>query len=305
MPAYEETQHNSAPLGDMHKAHNWEYANATARNAATGFVAGDVGKLARQTDDNTLWMLTATTPTWAKQSARVAADLSDFDTQVRANRLDQMAAPTGSVAMNNQKITDLATPATGTDAATKQYVDDNAGVVDVLMQGQGGGGAFNTTTKTALLDNLHEGSNVLAGGRAVNERYTLDAYGYFTTGAANSDITVEFAATNSQESFVGTRAVTLPLNQTDYTAGWHLHVFGQAESLIGDAGGGISTIGMYWFAELQLDGALPVIIAFDDAKAFDKDTTLTLQFSVQWTTASEDNDFTMLNGVMTLDATTV
>jgi hypothetical protein len=36
--------------------------------ADTGFVATDVGKLARKTDDNTLWMLTATTPTWQAQS---------------------------------------------------------------------------------------------------------------------------------------------------------------------------------------------------------------------------------------------
>lgn len=48
----------------VHRAHRWEYANAAARLAATGFVADDVGKLARQTDNNSLWMLTVTTPTW-------------------------------------------------------------------------------------------------------------------------------------------------------------------------------------------------------------------------------------------------
>lgn len=56
--------HRHAALGDRHAAHNWEYANAAARTAATDFTSGDVGKLARQLDDNTLWMLTATTPTW-------------------------------------------------------------------------------------------------------------------------------------------------------------------------------------------------------------------------------------------------
>lgn len=56
---------------------------------------------------------------------QTAATISDFDTQVRTNRLDQMTAPTGSVSMNNQKITNLLAPSTGTDAANKQYVDDS------------------------------------------------------------------------------------------------------------------------------------------------------------------------------------
>jgi len=37
--------------------------------AATGFVAADLTKLALQTDDNTLWILTTTTPTWASVGA--------------------------------------------------------------------------------------------------------------------------------------------------------------------------------------------------------------------------------------------
>jgi hypothetical protein len=54
---------------------------------------------------------------------QTASTISDFDTQVRTNRLDQMAAPTGSVSLNSQKITNLATPTDNTDASTKAYVD--------------------------------------------------------------------------------------------------------------------------------------------------------------------------------------
>jgi hypothetical protein len=63
--------------------------------------------------------------------ALVAADIpsiahtkiSDFDTGVRTNRLDQMTAPTGSVSFNSQNITNVADPVNAQDAATKGFVE--------------------------------------------------------------------------------------------------------------------------------------------------------------------------------------
>jgi len=52
-----------------------------------------------------------------------ASKISDFDTQVRTSRLDQLAIPTASVSLNSQKITNLAEPTGPSDAATKNYVD--------------------------------------------------------------------------------------------------------------------------------------------------------------------------------------
>ncbi|MGI9143332.1 MAG: hypothetical protein ACR2IJ_09120 [Fluviibacter sp.] len=52
-----------------------------------------------------------------------ANKISDFDTQVRTSRLDQMAAPTAAVGFNNQKASGLADPVSAQDAATKNYVD--------------------------------------------------------------------------------------------------------------------------------------------------------------------------------------
>jgi hypothetical protein len=43
----------------------WTYSDAAARIAATGFVASDIGKIARQSDDNTYWELTDIALTWA------------------------------------------------------------------------------------------------------------------------------------------------------------------------------------------------------------------------------------------------
>lgn len=56
--------HNDSALGGIHIVHNWEYADATARTGATGFAAGDVGKVAWQLDNNSFWVLATTAPTW-------------------------------------------------------------------------------------------------------------------------------------------------------------------------------------------------------------------------------------------------
>lgn len=60
-----------------------------------------------------------------------ASKISDFDTQVRTNRLDQMAAPTNPVSFNAQLITNVADPLSAQDAATKSYVDTVAQGLDV------------------------------------------------------------------------------------------------------------------------------------------------------------------------------
>ena len=53
-----------------------------------------------------------------------SSKISDFDTQVRTSRLDQMANPTASVSLNSQKLTSVADPTAAQDAATKAYVDN-------------------------------------------------------------------------------------------------------------------------------------------------------------------------------------
>ena len=70
---------------------------------------------------------------------QLAATVSDFDTQVRTSRLDQMAAPTGSVSANSQKITNLATATTSTDAINKDYVDSKIGAVSGIASLDSGG----------------------------------------------------------------------------------------------------------------------------------------------------------------------
>jgi hypothetical protein len=62
---------------------------------------------------------------------QLAATISNFDTQVRTSRLDQMAVPTAAVALGAQKITGLADGTASTDAVTKQQLDAVASGLDV------------------------------------------------------------------------------------------------------------------------------------------------------------------------------
>jgi hypothetical protein len=99
---------------------------------------------------------------------QLASTVSDFDTQVRTSRLDQMAAPTGSLSVNSQKITSLATPTVNTDAATKAYVDTK--VADLVNSAPG------------TLDTLGEIATAISAGGTVFDAMVLKA-GSTMTGA--------------------------------------------------------------------------------------------------------------------------
>jgi len=63
------TEHGNLGYAEQHVVHFKEYANKTAREAASGLVIGDDHKVALQTDDHSLWILTAYGgPTWVSVS---------------------------------------------------------------------------------------------------------------------------------------------------------------------------------------------------------------------------------------------
>jgi hypothetical protein len=70
---------------------------------------------------------------------QTASTISDFNTAVRTNRLDQMAAPTAAVPLNAQKITGLADPTNAQDAVTLNYITTQKGAVNGLAELDGSG----------------------------------------------------------------------------------------------------------------------------------------------------------------------
>jgi len=99
---------------------------------------------------------------------QTASTISDFNTAVRTNRLDQMAAPTGSVSLNSQKVTSLATPTDNADAATKLYVDTK--VADLV------------NSAPSTLDTLGEIATAIQAGGTVYDSFVLKS-GSTMTGA--------------------------------------------------------------------------------------------------------------------------
>ena len=127
-----ETGRNISATGDI----SWSVssfdgtadATATATLANSGITAGTYTKV---TVDSKGRATAGATLAAADIPTLEASKISDFDTQVRTSRLDQMAVPTASVSLNGQKITGLADPTAGQDAATKVYVDSVAQGLDV------------------------------------------------------------------------------------------------------------------------------------------------------------------------------
>jgi len=159
-----------------------------------------------------------------------AAKISDFDTTVQANRLDEMANPTASVDLNSQKITNLATPTAASDAATKGYVDASQQGLDVkesvkaattgnitLSGTQTVDGVSLSVGDRVLVKNQTTGSEngiyVVASGswsRAADadadSEVTAGLFTFVSEGTVNGD--AGFSLTTNDDITVGTTALT-------------------------------------------------------------------------------------------------
>jgi hypothetical protein len=142
---------------------------------------------------------------------QLASTVSDFDTQVRTSRLDQMAAPTGAVALNAQKITGLADPTLAQDAATKAYTDTEIanlvnsapGTLDTLGEIataiQAGGSVFDAMVLKA--GSTMTGALVLNADPALNLGAATKQYVDAVAGSATAAAASAAAAATSYDSF--------------------------------------------------------------------------------------------------------
>jgi hypothetical protein len=179
-----------------------------------------------------------------------ASKISDFDTQVRTNRLDQLAVPTASVSLNSQKITALADPVDPQDAATKAYVDASRLGLDVKQSVKAATTGNITLSGEQTIDGvaLVSGDRVLVKNQdnaAENSIYTVagSAWARATDFNTSTKVTpgaftfVEQGSANADSGWVLTTDGAITLGSTDLA----FVQFSGAGQI--DAGGGLTKSG--------------------------------------------------------------
>lgn len=193
-------------------------ASGTGTTAITVTLAdvGTSGTYTKVTTDAKGRVTSGTTLAASDIPTLSASKISDFDTQVRLSRLDQMAAPTVDVSLNSRKITNLLDPTSDQDAATKNYVDSVAQGLDVKASVRVATTANITLSGTQTID----GVAVQVGDRVlVKNQSTQNQNGIYVVSAstwsrsADADeyeelvsafVFVEVGTTNADTGFVCT-----------------------------------------------------------------------------------------------------
>jgi hypothetical protein len=125
---------------------------------------------------------------------QLASTVSNFDTQVRTSRLDQMTTPTATVSFGGQTISSVATPTNPTDAANMAYVDSVAMGLDIKAACRVAATAITVASPGATIDGvtMATGNRVLRmAGDATSGIYIWNGAAVPMTRATDADTSAE------------------------------------------------------------------------------------------------------------------
>lgn len=193
----------------------WEYTNAAARTGASGFATTDVGKFARQLDDNSIWMLTDDSPvTWVQVNGS-GLTTEQVDDRVAA----LVVAGTNMTITYNDGAGTLTFDAAGGSGGTTNLARYTRATAQAI--------ANNTQTIIDYPTSVYDtGSRVTTGA---SWKYTANATGYYRVSAsimfANTTTwaATELAALSIYKNGSLLTVLDLRMNTTNASQTVHVH----------------------------------------------------------------------------------
>ena len=157
------------------------------------------------------------------------SQIMDFDSSVKSYQLDDFQAPTSTLDVGNQLLSNVSTPVIVTDAATKGYVDtavsgavDNLSVEGFVVGGSPVGGVITTNRgSSCLLTNIPAGGDVNMDNNKItslaNPTNSQDAANKFyvdsVAGGSGGSTTLTGAVTGSGTGTINTTLTPITTSQ--------------------------------------------------------------------------------------------